>query len=169
MVWRAGCPNARTFILLAITSILAGSFLACGVEDACELPQLETPYPASGVHLLNKTGATWAGDPPTLGPHRALRPSGGIHREPIPRLDQVAFLEAGGVILHYDSGLASSQLAKLQTLAGPQVAVAPNLSLGPEYPVIATAWTWRLRCQLVDSETLDRFVVRHVRTEGLNH
>ena len=158
-----------TFILLAITSILAGSFLACGAEDACQLPQQEAPYPASGVHLLNETGATWTGDPPTSGPHRALRSSGWIHREPIPRLDQVAFLEAGGVILHYGSGLASSQLIKLETFAGPLVAVAPNPSLGPEYPVVATAWTWRLRCQLVDSETLDRFVVRHVRTEGLNH
>ncbi|MCH2623741.1 MAG: DUF3105 domain-containing protein [Acidimicrobiales bacterium] len=158
-----------TFMLLAITSILAGSFLACGAEDACQLPQQEAPYPASGVHLLNETGATWAGDPPTSGPHRAFRPSGGIHREPIPRLDQVAFLEAGGVILHYDSGLASNQLVKLHTLAGPEVAVAPNPSLGPEYPVVATAWTWRLRCQLVDSETLDRFVVRRVGTGGLNH
>ena len=158
-----------TFILLTITSILTGSFLACGAEDACQLPQMEPPYPASGVHLLNETGATWTGDPPTSGPHRAFRSSGWIHREPIPRLDQVAFLEAGGVILHYGSGLASSQLVKLQTLAGPEVAVAPNPSLGPEYPVVATAWTWRLRCQLVDSETLDRFVVRRVETGVLNH
>ena len=158
-----------TLMILAITSILAGSFIACGAEKACQAPQQEAPYPASGVHLLNETGVTWAGDPPTSGPHRALRPSGGIHREPIPRLDQVAFLEAGGVILHYDSGLASSQLAKLQTLAGPEVAVAPNPALGPEYRVVATAWTWRLRCQLVDNETLDRFVVRRVGTGSLNH
>ena len=58
----------RTFMLLAITSILAGLFLACGAEDACQLPQQEAPYPASGVHLLDETGATWAGDPPTSGP-----------------------------------------------------------------------------------------------------
>ena len=158
-----------TFMLLIITSILAGSFLACGTEDACQLPQQEAPYPASGVHLLDETGATWAGDPPTSGPHRALRPSGGIHREPIPRLDQVAFLEAGGVILHYYSSLAPGQVVELQTLASPEVAVAPNPSLGPKYPVVATAWTWRLRCQLVDSKTLDRFVVRRVSTGGLNH
>ena len=156
-------------ILLAITSIFAGSFIACGAEEACQVPQQEAPYPASGVHLLNETGATWAGDPPTSGPHRALRPSGGIHREPIPRLDQVAFLEAGGVILHYDSGMASSQLAKLQTLAGPEVAVAPNPALGPEYPVVATAWTWRLRCHSVDTEALDRFVAQRVGTGSLNH
>ena len=154
---------------LIIASILSGSFLACGTEDECQLPQQEAPYPASGVHLLDETGATWAGNPPTSGPHRALQPSGGIHREPIPRLDQVAFLEAGGVILHYASGLASSQLVKLQTFAGLKVAVAPNPSLGPKYPVVATAWTWRLRCQLVDGEALDRFVVRHVATGGLNH
>ncbi len=156
-------------MLLAITSILVGSFLACGAEEACQAPHQEAPYPASGVHLLDETGATWAGDPPTSGPHRALRPSGGIHHKPISRLDQVAFLEAGGVILHYDSGLASSQLAKLQILAGPEVAVAPNPAVGPEYQVVATAWTWRLRCQLVDSETLGRFVVRRVGTGGLNH
>ena len=158
-----------TLMHLTITSILAGSFLACGAEPMCQVPQQETPYPGSGVHLLDETGATWAGDPPTSGPHRALRPSGGIHREPISRLDQVAFLEAGGVILHYDFSLASSQLAKLQTFAGPEVAVAPNPSVGPEYPVIATAWTWRLRCQLVDSEILDRFIVRRVGTGGLSH
>ena len=81
----------------------------------------------------------------------------------------MAFLEAGGVILHYDSGLASNQLVKLQTLAGPEVAVAPNPSLGPKYPVVATAWTWRLRFQLVARETLDRFVVRRVNTGVLNH
>ena len=156
-------------ILLAVTSIFAGTFIACGAEETCQVRQQEAPYPASGVHLLNETGATWAHDPPTSGPHRAFRPSGGIHREPIPRLDQVAFLEAGGVILHYDYGLASSQLVKLQTLAGPEVAVAPNPSLGPEYPVVATAWAWRLRCQLVDSETLDRFVVWRVSTRGLHH
>ena len=156
-------------MLLVITSILAGSFIACGAEEACQVPQQEAPYPASGVHLLNETGVTWAGDPPTSGPHRALRPRGGSHRGPSPKLDQVAVLEAGGVILHYDSGLASSQLAKLQTLAGPEVAVAPNPALGPEYPVVATAWTWRLRCQLVDNETLDRFVVRRVGTWSLDH
>ena len=156
-------------MLLATMSILAGSFLACGTEYACQLPQQEVPYPASGVHLFNETGATWTGDPPTSGPHRAFRPSGWTHREPIPRLDQVAFLEAGGVILHYGSGLASSQLLKLKTFAGPVVAVAPNPSLGPEYPVVATAWTWRLRCQSVDSETLDHFLLRHAGTEGLNH
>ena len=158
-----------TLVLLATTSIVAGLLLACGAEKACQVPQQEAPHPASGVHLLDETGATWAGDPPTSGPHRALQPSGGIHREPIPRLDQVAFLEAGGVILHYDSGLASNQLANLQNLTGPKVAVAPSPAVGPEYPVVATAWTWRLRCQSVDNEILERFIVRRVGTGGLSH
>ena len=73
------------------------------------------------------------------------------------------------MILPNDSGLASSQLANLQALAGPEVAVAPTPALGPEYPVVATAWTWRLRCQLVDNEMLDRFVVRRVGTGSLSH
>jgi hypothetical protein len=157
------------FVLLAITPIFAGVLLACGAKAVCQVPQQEAPYPASGVHLLDESGATWAGDPPTSGPHRALRPSGGIHPEPIPRLDQVAFLEAGGVILHYHQGLTSSQLTELLTLAGPEVAVTPSPALGPKYPVVATAWTWRLRCQLVDPETLSRFVLRHVGTGGLSH
>lgn len=155
--------------LIAVITVIAGSLIACGSEDACDLPRQEAPYPASGVHLLDDTNVVWPSDLPTSGPHRALRPPGGIHHEPIPRLDQVAFLESGGVVLHYSSSLTPRQIAQLQSLAGATVAIAPNPVLGTGTPVAATAWTWRLLCRTVELEVLDRFVNRHADTGGVPH
>lgn len=131
---------------------------ACGeTSEPCGTPRQEPPDPASGLHVLDEEIIDWPDDPPTSGPHRAVVPAGGLRQEPIDPLDQVAFLEAGGVVIQVDSPQVPKELA---ALAHSDVIIAPRPGL-PD-AVVATAWTWRLRCSSLDSARLRSFISRRV-------
>lgn len=152
-----------------VTVVLAASAAGCGGDAACDLPRQEPLDPASGVHLIDASEVVWASDPPTSGPHRSIPPPGGTSDEPIPRLDQVSFLEAGGVILHHYPWLPYTELQELRRLAALKVLVAPNLVTDSKHPVVATAWGWRLRCRSADNTALVEFIARHMHPEGRDH
>lgn len=141
--------------------LVAGLLAACGSDRAaCDVPRQEPPDPASGLHVLDDTGLAWDSAAPTSGPHRGVAPEGGLRDAPVDELDQVAFLETGGVILQVDARAVPDEIA---ALASPDVLVAPGR---PELPdrVVATAWTWRLRCSAVDVEPLRAFIDQRVGT-----
>lgn len=77
---------------------------------------------------------------------------------PIDRPTQVLVLEEGAVLIQHRD-LAVDEVAALESLATPDVVVAPN----PELParVVSTAWLTKLTCSRVDLATLGRFVQDH--------
>ena len=144
----------------AVAVLVAGVLAACGRDGAaCDVPRQEPPDPASGLHVLDDTSLIWDSAAPTSGPHRSVAPEGGLRDAPVDELDQVAFLEAGGVVVQMDA--RSTVPDEISALAGPDVLVVPGL---PELPdrVVATAWTWRLSCSAVDLEPLRAFIEERV-------
>ena len=144
----------------AVAVLAVGVLAACGSDGAaCDVPRQEPPDPASGLHVLDDTGLIWDSAAPTSGPHRSVVPEGGLRDAPVDELDQVAFLEAGGVIVQMDARAVVPD--EISALAGPDVLVAPGLPELPD-PVVATAWTWRLRCSAVEVEPLRAFIEERV-------
>jgi hypothetical protein len=108
-------------------------------------------------------------DPPTSGPHQLGDPSTGAATTPIPRPRQVAMLEIGYIVVQYQ-GLPAPDIARLGTLAGQLVTVAPAAGPLPA-PIVATAWTWKQQCRTADAGTLaglQAFIVDH-RGKGFSH
>jgi len=159
----------KPIMIFVATGVLAVSTVACRGDAICDLPHQEPLNPASGVHLVDASEVVWTTDPPTSGPHRSISPTGGIHGESIPRLDQIAFLEVGGVILHHRPQMPPVELEKLRRLANPNVLIAPNLASDFTNPVIATAWGWKLKCRAVDMNALIEFVNSRVQPERRPH
>ncbi len=116
---------------------------------------------ASILHVLPDSQTAYTTDPPTSGPHASAAPTGAVD-QPLPRPVQVAVLERGDVLVQYDPTLPAGDVAFLVDLGGDQVVVAPNDGLPA--PVVATAWTWKLVCEGVDLDALDRFVADHAGT-----
>ena len=133
---------------------MAGLLAACSSDGtACDVPRQEPPDPASGLHVLDATGLIWSSTAPTSGPHRGVVPDGGLRTAPVDEVDQVAFLEAGGVVVQVRSEAVPDAMAEL---ADAEVLVAPRPDLDDE--VVATAWTWRLRCSAIDAEPVRAFI-----------
>jgi len=151
--------NFHRLAAVATITLFGLAMTACGTNQAaCDVPRQEAPDPASGLHVLDDAQLKWEADPPTSGPHRSVAPEGGLRYAPLDELDQVAFLEAGGVIVLVS---ARPVLDELAALAGPDVLVAPGR---PDLPdeVVATAWTWRLRCSALDVESVRAFIADRV-------
>jgi uncharacterized protein DUF3105 len=129
------------------------------VREACEPEVQDHLDPASGTHLLPGAPApSYATDPPTSGSHAPGRYPTGRLEQPLDRPVQVALLEEGAVLLQH-RGLNGDDQARLESLAGGDVTVAPN----PDLPagVVATAWTFHQQCSAVDVDALQAFIERH--------
>lgn len=70
---------------------------------------------------------------------------------------QVGLLEEGAIVLQHQ-GLDDAARRRLESFAGPEVIVAPGRNL-PD-AVVATAWTVKLRCAVVDDGALRSFIDR---------
>ncbi|MBW3573682.1 MAG: DUF3105 domain-containing protein [Actinobacteria bacterium] len=123
-------------------------------------PEITEPLdPSSSLHLLpGAAEPAYRSDPPTSGAHLSGPAPAGALDEPIGRPVQVQVIEQGGVVIQYRA-LAPSEVDRLETLAGPQVVVAPN----PDLPaaVVATAWTTKRSCEALDVEALRQFIADH--------
>lgn len=113
--------------------------------------------PGSGRHVLpGGAEPTYATDPPTSGPHQSgAHPTGDVDA-PIPRPQQVALLEDGGVLIQYrEPGFREA----LAPLAKGDVTIAPN----PDLPggVVATAWQHKLVCSGPNPGDLATFITAH--------
>ena len=144
--------------ILAICSI---SFLqiSCSVKTGCDTPRQEALDPASSLHLLGNTETTWQTNPPTSGPHYPIPPKGGNYDYTLSNLEQVAFLESGGVIVQYNPNLKNFNRKQLSPFANESVLVAPNQTL--ESFLVATAWTWKLSCEGYYPEELEKFIYEY--------
>lgn len=123
----------------------------------CSGPTQEQLDPGSGRHVLpGAAEPTYISDPPTSGAHQSgAHPKGDVEA-PIPRPQQVALLEDGGVLVQYREPGFRSALAPLAT---GDVTIAPN----PDLPaaVIATAWRNKLVCSGPNPAALTEFIAAH--------
>lgn len=164
---RSTCDDARVPIVTprrtfavaisAIVALLAASACRTTTERACGPVTRERLDSTYLVHVLEDgADVAYTTDPPTSGPHKPGPEISGVLTEPLARPLQVGALERGDILLQHSPDLPSDQRSRLGALAGPGVVVAPN----PDLPsaVVATAWTYKLRCTSVDVAALRRFI-----------
>lgn len=141
----------------AIVTLLASSSCRTTTDRACGPVTRERLDPAYLVHVLQDgAGVAYTSDPPSSGPHKPGPAISGVITEPLSRPIQVGVLERGDILIQHAPDLPPDQRSRLDALAGPGVVVAPNPDLPS--PVVATAWTYKLRCTAVDVAALSRFV-----------
>ena len=140
---------------------------ACSRETGCDLPRQEPLSSSSSLHLLGNAEVAWETTPPTSGPHYPIAPAGGVYDFTLSPLEQVAFLESGGVIVQYHPNRIENNLGKLTLLANNNVIVSPNPTL--DIPVIGTAWTWKISCKNFDTTALRGFITDYVGKAEANH
>lgn len=148
---RIGPAATAALLLLVPGTACAGD---AGAAEGCADPVEEELDPAVLLHVLPDSPVTYLTDPPTSGPHAGAAPRGAVD-EVLPGAVQVAVLERGDVLVQYDPGLGEEAVAFLRDLAGDRVVTAPNDALPS--PVVATAWRWKLLCDGIDLDALDRF------------
>jgi len=144
--------------MLIILAVVAASGCRPATTDrACGPITREQLDPAYLVHVIREdTDVVYSTDPPTSGPHQPGPPISGVVTAPLPPALQVGVLERGDILLQHAPDLSAQQRSRLEALAGSNVVVAPNPDLPS--PVVATAWTYKLRCASVDVDALHRFI-----------
>ena len=140
---------------------------ACSGEVGCDTPRQEALSACSSLHLLGNTEAIWETNPPTSGPHYPVPPRGGNYDYTLSNLEQVAFLESGGVIIQFLPNNKNVNLQQLRSFANQSVIVSPNQTL--ESSLVATAWTWKLSCEEYLPENLNEFVFKYQGKVSNNH
>ncbi|MBT70409.1 MAG: hypothetical protein CL432_09725 [Acidimicrobiaceae bacterium] len=153
--FRAYCYVRKIYLILPLCVILIATS-ACSSENGCDLPRQEPLSSSSSLHLLGNTEVTWETNPPTSGPHYPIPPKGGNYDYALSNLDQVSFLESGGVIVQYLPDINGNNHPKLASFASNYVIISPNETL--ESLLVATAWTWKLSCKEYDFESLAKFI-----------
>ena len=148
----------KTCSILAICTISLVQ-TSCSVETVCDTPRQERLDPSSSLHLLGNTEASWETNPPTSGPHYPVSPRGGNYDYTLSNLEQVAFLESGGVIIQYAPNVKNFDRKQLSSFANENVIVAPNQTL--ESFLVATAWTWKLSCERYYPDKLRKFIDKY--------
>jgi len=94
-------------------------------------------------------------------------PKGGNYDYTLSNLEQVSFLESGGVMIQYLPSNKDIDHQKLASFASDSVIVSPNEKL--KSLLVATAWTWKLSCKNYKFETLEKFIADHQGKISANH
>ncbi len=148
--------------MLSLLAVMATSGCRPTTTDsACGPITRERLDPAYLVHVIrDDPDVVYTTDPPTSGPHKPGPAISGVVTEQLSRPIQVGVLERGDVLLQHTPNLDQDHQAQLNALSGPGVVVAPNADLPS--PVVATAWTYKLRCAAVDVDPLGQFIDQRV-------
>jgi hypothetical protein len=148
----------RSPTLIAAAVALGVLAVACGGGSSSACTELREPQdPQSGLHVIDPDGLTYATDPPTSGPHAGGPPASGVFDGPLLQVMQVRILESGGAIIQYDETVSAEAVTKLTGFVSGPVALAPAGTDLPA-PIVATAWTWKLTCDVVDLERIETFI-----------
>ena len=164
--FRAYCYVRKICLILPLSVILIAAS-ACSRETGCDLPRQEPLSSSSSLHLLGNTEVAWETDPPTSGPHYPVPPKGGAYGHTLSNLEQVSFLESGGVIIQHLPSINNIDQQKLTSFASDSVIISPNEKL--ESLLVATAWTWKLSCENYEFESLEKFILDHQGKISANH
>lgn len=111
-------------------------------------------------HLVGgETFDDYSTSPATSGPH-APQPAawGSYAGKTVPENTLVHNLEHGGVVIH-TKGLNNAQLAQVDRLADSyRDGVVSQQNEQIDAPVVVTAWTRKVECQLFDASVVDSFI-----------
>ena len=154
-LFRAYCYVRKIFLILPLCAILIATS-ACSSKNGCDLPRQEPLSSSSSLHLLGNAEVIWETNPPTSGPHYPIPPKGGDYDFTLSNLEQVSFLESGGVIVQYLPDIEGIDHQQLASFASDYVIISPNKTL--ESLLVATAWTWKLSCKEYEFESLAKFI-----------
>ena len=157
----------RKICLILPLCVILITTSACSRETACDLPRQEPLSSSSSLHLLGNAEVVWETNPPTSGPHYPVPPKGGNYDYTLSNLEQVSFLESGGVMIQYLPSNKDIDHQKLASFASDSVIVSPNEKL--KSLLVATAWTWKLSCKNYKFETLENFIADHQGKISANH
>ena len=97
--------------------------------------------------------------PPTSGPHYSVPAIWDFYDTPVLPIQEVHNLEHGGVVIHYGSGVASSEVDKIREFYEEDteaLLVAPLPSLGNK--ITLSAWTKLATCPRFDEGAFRAFV-----------
>lgn len=144
-------------MLGVVAIVLSVGCRTAATDGSCGPVTRERLDPAYLVHVIqDDADVAYDTDPPTSGPHKPGATISDVVTGPLSRPVQVGVLERGDILLQHTSELPQDQRSRLEALAGSGVVVAPNPDLPS--PVVATAWTYKLRCTSVDVTALRRFI-----------
>jgi hypothetical protein len=145
-------------VAVVVVTLVAAS---CGDESSDGCTEIREPLdPLSIQHLIDVDGATFLTHPPTSGPHLSGPLAVGLLDAPLPPAAQVSVLEAGVVMVQYESPVTELELLSLLDHDDVPFTIAPGTDLPA--PVVATAWTWKLTCGSVDLDAITTFAEAHV-------
>ena len=135
-----------------------------------QFPNL-VPAPAS-PHIAEVTSphGPYNSNPPTSGWHYGGGTAPwGVQTQPVADELSVHNLEHGGVVIHYRQGLDQATVDQLTTLTRQLQQQSPCIILVPrpadkmtESPIAVTAWTWLLRQDSFDANTISAFFRAHI-------
>jgi len=139
-------------------------------------PRAGTEYESQGrEHLKNESDRheAYNSDLPTSGPHAAQPANWGVYTSEVPDEKFVHNLEHGGVVITYKPDLATSDVAKLKTIAetisktgddkskkGFKVIMAPRSK--NTKPVQLAAWQYAMSLDAVDEAKITNFYRDHL-------
>jgi hypothetical protein len=167
----------RSATLVGVAAILAVTVQGCSSTDgstvaydatviadgSCAAPEQQQLQ--QGGHLLGDEPppVPWSSVPPTSGWHASgAGVSAGTYVEPVSELEQVLWLERGGVVVAYDPDLPSAQIGELNRLpASTSRTVVTPYDVAMPRPITLTAWGWLQRCDTVTPAAVEAFVAAY--------
>ena len=159
-------------VALIVIMVAAGLVFSRGGGSVPGEQQFPNQVPAPGnPHIVNPTDAhpAYNSNPPTSGWHTGgnIGPWG-VTTQPLPDEITLHNLEHGGVIIHYREGLDQATVDQLTTLTrqlqqqSPCVLMLPRPADKLDKPIAVTAWTWLVKLDAFDANTITSFFRKHV-------
>jgi drug/metabolite transporter (DMT)-like permease len=163
----AAAMAGRAAMVLVVVGLAAAMLSGCGGDSeagsagtgakSCGPALREALDPNFLQHVLpNAPEPSYTSDPPTSGPHQPAPTVHGVLTAPLSKPRQIGVLETGAVLVQHRDATDADALA---ALASVDVVVAPNPTLRDR--IVATAWTWKLRCDAVDADAIRAFARDH--------
>ncbi len=154
--WGDRSSGSATPATAAVTSTTTNASGPSASTGSCAASVSEPLDPTAALRLLpNAPEPTYATDPPSSGAFVVGASVDPTPAEPLSRPVQVSLLASGNVLIQYDATLPAADVTDLQGLAGDDVIVAPNPTMGS--PIVATAWRVRQVCEQLDLSALRQF------------
>jgi hypothetical protein len=140
---------------------------AAGDPEPFDDPGIET-FPDKGRTVVPVgTDIEYTTDPPTSGASYPVAEPGGFYTKPVDPGFLVQSMATGGVIIYYDAApISAPELDSLRMLAEEHpgdfspVVVVPRPD--PQYPIVLTAWTHRLRLSGFDLARINNFIALYL-------
>ena len=135
-----------------------------------QFPNLVPPPTNPHIAEVTSPHGQYNSNPPTSGWHYGGGTGPwGVQTQPVPDELTVHNLEHGGVIIHYRQGLDQATVDQLTQLTRELQQQSPCIILVPrpadkmtESPIAVAAWTWLLRQDAFNADTIRAFFRAHV-------